>query len=1222
MATRDLISGLEVKVLVLQPGVDGQPLKIPDAHFLFTADFDRSGNDLVMSNESGQTIIVEGYFAGDSPVDLASPDGALLRASVVESLAGPLAPGQYAQTGAPDGKAPIGQVETLEGTATAQRTDGTTVQLKIGDPVFQGDVVATSGASKIGITFIDNTVFSLSEDARMVLDELVYSPGGSDNSMLVNIVQGTFVFIAGEVAPTGDMKVQTPVATMGIRGTTVISKMSAIDGTLVTSLDIDPDGGKGAYQIIDTVTNEVLATIAVSGENWIITPSGVPGAPPTVTTLPKSDSELVQDQEALAFIYQTYNAARARFGTDTNNNDGNTNNDGSSNGSTSSGIESDVDDTETEPLDQNGAPTDPESGNPSGGPEEPAGPPQGLPEGSNDQSQAPPSQPPAQPPSSAGVLVVTDEDTPSEGISIPVTPNNPDDIIFISITELPPKGLLLFNGEPVEQNELIPAESTEDLTFSPNGEFEELNSTDVEPLQFLYTVSDQNGVTSEPVVGVISVPGVNDVPVAVDDVVSAPETGSENTVLLIDVLANDTDPDRDDDPTNFNLTDANIESETGGTVAIVNNKLQFDPGTDFDYLNVGDSVEVEVGYTMTDDEGAPSSASVFITVTGQNDLPAALDSTIETTADTPATGQLSVFDPDDNETASFEVGPNGPQHGTVVIQPDGAFTYTPDPVPDAPPFQGFDEFEFIVTDGAGETSTGTVTVEVANGSFESEGGQTISFGLNGEAPLTSSNPALNGIGIGNLEVNLTEVSGTEINVSFVFDASGSLGSADYNTQLDAVQKAVDDVRAQFEDSQTVVNFQFVRFASGVTTAEYVFDPSIDPQNDTQTFDIDNIKGELPFTGGGTNFDAGLAAAESFFNANSGADQSFLFFSSDGNPSNFSNPPQWVVTAGALHAAGIIVSAFGIGPFISPANLDIIDNTGGSENVATVNDLSEAFSGTPIFAAELVSLSLNLVADGVNQGEIATEADLTPDGINSDLLLANIPNIGDLLGEENQFTATATFDFDNDLATTDDQITLVSLETISASDTAVTKTGTSGDDLLLGGVQADDIAGAGGADVILGFAGNDKLTVSDATFQKVDGGLGQDTLVLDNTDLDLSTLSNTKYSSIETIDLQQTGASTLTLNLAAVQGLSETVNEELDAILEGLLGAGNAPADNLVVDGAATDTVNLVSEGGGSWIFLSETAFDDYDIYAFQDTGGAILAAVALDDDIPDPLGTA
>ena len=338
------------------------------------------------------------------------------------------------------------------------------------------------------------------------------------------------------------------------------------------------------------------------------------------------------------------------------------------------------------------------------------------------------------------------------------------------------------------------------------------------------------------------------------------------------------------------------------------------------------------------------------------------------------------------------------------------------------------------------------------------------------------------------------------------------------------------------------------------------------------------------------------------------------------------------TASDLNDDGVIISAFGIGPNIQAATLDQIDNTGGSENVATANDLSDAFSGTPIFAAELVSFSLNLVADGVDEGVIATESNLTADGINFDLLLANIPDIGNLLGQENQFTAEAVFDFDGDDQTTTDQITLFSAEALSASDTEVIKTGTSGNDLLLGGVLDDEIDGAGGDDVILGFAGddelkgdgavfldggadNDKLQVTDDTFKKVDGGTGQDTLVLDNTDLNFNDLDSSQFSSIEAIDLKEAGANTLTLTFDGVLDLSETGNDQLDAILDGLLGAANAPDDSLVVDGGSTDTVVLEGDASGAWTLLNQTAFAGYDIYAFQDLGGSTLAAVAIDDDV-------
>ena len=51
---------------------------------------------------------------------------------------------------------------------------------------------------------------------------MVYDPNGSNNSSLLSLVAGTISFVAGATAKHGDMKVDTPVATMGIRGTAVL----------------------------------------------------------------------------------------------------------------------------------------------------------------------------------------------------------------------------------------------------------------------------------------------------------------------------------------------------------------------------------------------------------------------------------------------------------------------------------------------------------------------------------------------------------------------------------------------------------------------------------------------------------------------------------------------------------------------------------------------------------------------------------------------------------------------------------------------------------------------------------------------------------------------------------------------------------------------------------------------------------------------------------------
>lgn len=147
---------------------------------------------------------------------------------------------------------PIGKVVVATGSVTLERTTAVVVQAaasgpagqaKVGDLVYQGDAVATGADGKVGINFTDGTSFNLSSNARMVLNEFVYDPASTSNSTLFNLTKGTFTFVAGKVAKTGDMKIDTPVATMGIRGTTPRVEISD-DGTVRFSTLIEEGKGK------------------------------------------------------------------------------------------------------------------------------------------------------------------------------------------------------------------------------------------------------------------------------------------------------------------------------------------------------------------------------------------------------------------------------------------------------------------------------------------------------------------------------------------------------------------------------------------------------------------------------------------------------------------------------------------------------------------------------------------------------------------------------------------------------------------------------------------------------------------------------------------------------------------------------------------------------------------------------------------------------------------
>jgi hypothetical protein len=77
----------------------------------------------------------------------------------------------------------------------------------------------TGSDGKIGFVLGVVTSFSVSKHARMEINEFIYDPKGTSNSTLFNLTKGTFTFLAGKAAKSGNMRVETPVGTMGIRGT-------------------------------------------------------------------------------------------------------------------------------------------------------------------------------------------------------------------------------------------------------------------------------------------------------------------------------------------------------------------------------------------------------------------------------------------------------------------------------------------------------------------------------------------------------------------------------------------------------------------------------------------------------------------------------------------------------------------------------------------------------------------------------------------------------------------------------------------------------------------------------------------------------------------------------------------------------------------------------------------------------------------------------------------
>lgn len=269
---------------------------VPDAHLLFSGDYTRIGNDLIISGD-GHKLVVGNYFKFETRPTLASKDGATLAGHIVDALTGHV---HYAQAApaAPAAGQVIGNVMKLSGGATAIR-NGVAVELHVGDAVQKGDVIQTGSNSSVSMTFVDGSAFGMTSNARMVLNEMIYDPNGSSNSSLISLVQGTVTFVAGQTAKNGNMRVETPVATMGIRGTAVLVEIDANNGPTKFSVLVEPDGHTGSYNLYDKTTGQLIGTVSQAGQVTYVSVSGI-GQPPTATEQLKT----LADQEAAKSLIQ------------------------------------------------------------------------------------------------------------------------------------------------------------------------------------------------------------------------------------------------------------------------------------------------------------------------------------------------------------------------------------------------------------------------------------------------------------------------------------------------------------------------------------------------------------------------------------------------------------------------------------------------------------------------------------------------------------------------------------------------------------------------------------------------------------------------------------------------------------------------------------------------------------------------------------------------------
>lgn len=233
------------------------------------------------------------------------------------------------------------------------------------------------------------------------------------------------------------------------------------------------------------------------------------------------------------------------------------------------------------------------------------------------------------------------------------------------------------------------------LTLRPDGSFSYTPDADYSgPDSFTYDAKDANGETSRATV-TLNVTAVNDAPVAVNDVF----TGTEDNQLTGNVLTNDVDVDN----TPATLTVTLVNNVQHGTLTLnANGTFTYVPAPDFAGTD-------QFRYRVCDAGGLCSEAVATINVTDVNDVAVAQPDTYAVTEDAPLTVPASSgvlandSDPDSPLTAKLV---SGPAHGTLQLNPDGSFTYTPNAN-----YSGADQFSYQACDnGTPPACSAPVTV--------------------------------------------------------------------------------------------------------------------------------------------------------------------------------------------------------------------------------------------------------------------------------------------------------------------------------------------------------------------------------------------------------------------------------------------------------------------------------------------------------------------------------
>jgi hypothetical protein len=120
-----------------------------------------------------------------------------------------------------DDSTPVASIKAVQGDAMVIR-DMKSGVLKAGDRVYRNDRLRTGSDGSLSLIFKDDTLVSIGPASEVVVKEFIFSPGQGKLSFVTRLLKGTAAYVSGFIGKLSpeSVRFETPVATIGVRGTT------------------------------------------------------------------------------------------------------------------------------------------------------------------------------------------------------------------------------------------------------------------------------------------------------------------------------------------------------------------------------------------------------------------------------------------------------------------------------------------------------------------------------------------------------------------------------------------------------------------------------------------------------------------------------------------------------------------------------------------------------------------------------------------------------------------------------------------------------------------------------------------------------------------------------------------------------------------------------------------------------------------------------------------